>query len=113
MAKTDYLNMRTTNINVRISPLLKPGLIETGAEMYIMHILTREMSGQKGPCVNCKQLTNKIQKLELELKKFEQLSQPFRDMIGKSTTVNDEIYRIENTYDIFWLMSQSFQTMPS
>ena len=51
MAEIDYLNQRTSNINIRISPMLKTQLIEQGAIQglnlsdYVMHILTVEMSG--------------------------------------------------------------------
>jgi hypothetical protein len=51
MAEIDYLNQRTTNINIRISPMLKTQLIDSGARQglnlsdYIMHLLLTEMSG--------------------------------------------------------------------
>jgi hypothetical protein len=51
MAEIDYLNQRTTNVNIRISPMLKTQLIDSGARQglnlsdYIMHLLITEMSG--------------------------------------------------------------------
>ena len=48
----DILNLRTTNINVRISPILKIKIIEHGAKMginlsdFINYVLTKTMSGQ-------------------------------------------------------------------
>ena len=35
MESVDYLLMKTTNINIRISPMLKSQLIERGAKMGI------------------------------------------------------------------------------
>ena len=46
----DILHLRTTNMNVRISPLLKMNIIEQGAKMgvnlsdYINYLLTKSMS---------------------------------------------------------------------
>ena len=50
--QVDILNQRTTNINVRISPMLKMTIIEHGTKMgvnltdYINYVLTKSMVGQ-------------------------------------------------------------------
>lgn len=50
--EVDILNLRTTNINIRISPMLKLKIIESGARMginisdYINYVLTKTMAGQ-------------------------------------------------------------------
>lgn len=50
--EVDILNLRTTNINIRISPMLKLKIIESGARMgvnisdYINYVLTKIMAGQ-------------------------------------------------------------------
>ena len=55
MEGTDFLTMKTTNINLRVSPLLKIQLIERGTRMginlsdYIGFVLTKEMLGQNDP----------------------------------------------------------------
>lgn len=119
MENTDYLNMRTTNINIRISPLLKSALIEKGAKMgvnlsdYIMHVLTKGMSKQEATCAQCAELNKKMEALKNELDQYEKLSQSFRSLLGKQVTIEDETYRISKTYDIFWLMAQSFKTRAS
>lgn len=120
METPNYLHLRTTNINIRISPLLKSALIERGAKMglnlsdYIMHILTMEMNeDRRKTCEKCPPLEERVQKLQIILDRYEQLSQQFRGLIGKNVTINDESYRISETYDIFWLMSQTFKTRES
>ena len=51
MDDVDYLNLKTTNINIRISLILKGQLIERGAKMsvnlsdYIGYVLIKEMTG--------------------------------------------------------------------
>lgn len=50
--EVDILNLRTTNINIRISPMLKLKIIESGARMgvnlsdYINYVITKSMTGQ-------------------------------------------------------------------
>jgi DNA repair exonuclease SbcCD ATPase subunit len=49
--EVDILNARSTNINIRISPMLKVKIIEQGAKMginlsdYINYVITKAMSG--------------------------------------------------------------------
>ena len=119
MEKTDYLNMRTTNINFRVSPLLKSALIEKGAKMgvnlsdYIMHILTKETSGNKETCTECQALKGQMVEVRSELQKYEDLAEPFRHMLDEPVEVGDKSYNLKTTYHIFWLMAQTFKTKPS
>lgn len=70
MEANDLLNLKTTNINVRISPMLKSKLIEHGAELginlsdFIGYVLTKDMSGQNDPTLSeeYKELIRKFQR---------------------------------------------------
>lgn len=120
MEQIDYLNLRTTNINIRISPLLKSALIEKGGKMginlsdYISHVLTRELSGQNITDViatpEYKALAIDIKNLKAALQYYESLAEPFKHLIGQEVTVQNKKYALQKSSDIFWLMAQTFKT---
>ena len=119
MESTDYLHMRTTNMNIRISPLLKSSLIEKAANMglnlsdYIMHVLTKDMSGQNKELEEVKSGFNKLEKenksVKLALAKFEALAEPFNGLIGQTVDLQGKPTQVQNAFDVLQLMSQTFQ----
>lgn len=119
MENIDYLSMRTTNMNIRISPLLKSSLIERAAGIglnlsdYIMHVLTKSMSGQDNDVEGFKSKSNQLEKenqaLKKEIAKYQALSKPFESMIGECFEINGQPMPIENAFDILKLMSQTFK----
>ena len=119
MENIDYLSMRTTNMNIRISPLLKSSLIERAAGMglnlsdYIMHVLTKSMSGQDKELVETKSGLKRLEKennaLQKELTKYEALANPFEKLLGQTIEMNGQPMLIENAFDILKLMSQTFK----
>lgn len=119
MENIDYLNMRTTNMNIRISPLLKSSLIGIAANMglnlsdYIMHVLTKDMSGQNKELEEVKSGFNKLEKenksVTLELAKFEALAEPFSGLIGQTVDLQGKSTQIQNAFDVLQLMSQTFK----
>ena len=76
----DILNLRTTNLNIRISPILKSKIIEQGARMgvnlsdYIYHLLTKAMTSQVSvedtPQYRALEKSHKALKLELDNYKY-------------------------------------------
>ena len=120
MENIDYLSMRTTNMNIRISPLLKSSLIEKAANMglnlsdYIMHVLTRDMSGQNKELEEAKSAFNKLEienkSMKLELAKFEALAEPFIELIGQTVDLEEgQSIEIEKPFDALRLMSLTFK----
>ena len=111
--------MRTTNMNIRISPLLKSSLIERAAGMglnlsdYIMHVLTKSMSGQDKKLDEAKSGIKQLEKenhaLQKELAKYEVLVKPFEKLLGQTIDMNGQPVLIENAFDILKLMSQTFK----
>lgn len=116
VSKLDYLHMRTTNINVRISPLLKSALIETAAEMglnlsdFIMHVLTKKINGDYATCQECEKLQSQLEEKGAEVLRYEQLAEPFSKAIGTEITINGKTVLIKNSYDILAAISQNFKT---
>ncbi len=108
MQNTDYLNLKTTNINVRISPILKSQLIERGANLgvnlsdYIGHVLTKDMSGQNDPkqSDDYKQLLQKSQRVQAELQRYQALTEPFKNYIGVEFPVDGKNQRFEHPVDL-------------
>lgn len=132
----DYLTQRTTNINIRISPVLKTQLIESGARQglnlsdYVMHILTVEMSGKNQPEVldittqeeyqdllemlneethNNQILQQEKAELQKQLKVYEDLQNSFRPFIGQTLIVDDEHIKVSTTLDVLKLIVKLFK----
>ncbi len=119
MENIDYLSMRTTNMNIRISPLLKSSLIEKAAKMglnlsdYIMHVLTKDISGQDKEMNEAKSGMKQLEKenntLQKKLTKYEDLAKPFEKLLGQTIEINGQPMLIESAFDILKLMSQTFK----
>lgn len=113
MENTDYLNMRTTNINIRISPLLKSALIEKAARKgvclsdYILHLMTQYIKMEE----QLKQLQsksysqeNEVISLQNELEAFKELATPYLRSIEKGMTVGGKAYQPKSPFDILQIL---------
>ena len=108
MEATDFLTMKTTNINLRVSPLLKTQLIERGAGMgvtlsdYIGFVLTKEMIGQNDPkeSVDYKELMQKCKRLHAELARFQAVAEPYKHLVGTDMPIDGKIHRFEHAADL-------------
>ncbi len=119
MENIDYLSMRTTNLNIRISPLLKSSLIEKAAGMglnlsdFIMHVLTKSMSGQdkekEENKTGLKLLEKENSTLQKELNQYKALAKPFEKLLGQAIELNGQAVQIETAFDVLKLMSQTFK----
>jgi hypothetical protein len=112
MSEVDYLNQRTTNINIRISPMLKTQLIDSGARQglnlsdYIMHLLLTEMSGGNIPkyseeeYIALEKKHTKVQELLEQLEAYENLTQDADKYIGHTYVHEGKSYKLESRFDI-------------
>ena len=113
----DYLNLKTTNINIRISPILKSQLIERGAKMgvnlsdYIGYVLTKDMSGQNDPKLSddYKELLQKAKRLQTELSRFQAIAEPYKDWLNKDFTVNGKVTRFGHSADLLEYFAKTFK----
>ena len=116
MQENEVLSLKTTNINVRISPILKSQLIEKGARMgislsdFIGHVITKDMTGQNDPTLSdeYKDLAKKSQRQEAELARYEAILAPFKSWIGKDIPINGKNYRFEHSSEIMDYFVKSF-----
>lgn len=76
---------------------------------YILHILTKEMSGQHGDVDRIAELKSENEGLKMEVQQYEVLAEPFKDAIGNTMEVNGQSHYIEEPYDVLWAMAQSFK----
>ncbi|MEY4905886.1 MAG: hypothetical protein RLZZ292_3701 [Bacteroidota bacterium] len=136
MSNIDYLNQRTTNINIRISPMLKMQLIDSGARQglnlsdYIMHLLIVEMSGSNEPeeiditeyeayqtlCDELSEVTAAKQLLQKEkvihkkqLQHYEELTKGFDSCVGQTIIVGEEQFKINAPLDVLKIIVKSFK----
>ena len=108
MEAIDFLTMKTTNINLRVSPLLKTQLIERGARLginlsdYIGFVLTKEMSGQNDPkeSDDYKELMQRHKRLQNELSKYQAVAEPYKHLVGKDVPINGKTYRFDHVADM-------------
>jgi hypothetical protein len=120
MYEADYLNLKTTNINIRISPILKSQLIERGAKMgvnlsdYIGHVLTKDMSGQNDPkqSEEYKELMKKQQKLQAELSRFQAIAEPFKEWLNKEVIISGRQYHFQHSAEMLEYIVKSFKIKP-
>ncbi len=136
MEDRDYLNQRTTNINIRISPMVKTKLIEQGARQglnlsdYIMHVLTVEMSGGNrredlditeneeyqdlledyNDACNEKEaaLTTNLE-LQKQLKGYEDLTKNFSEYVGQTIVIDTEKIEVNTPLDILKIIVKCVQ----
>ena len=117
MESVDYLLMKTTNINIRISPMLKSQLIERGAKMginlsdYIGYVLTKEISGQNDPKQSdeYQELERKSKFVHSELMKYVKIGEPFKDWIGKDFVIDGKSQRFEHLADLLNYFANNFK----
>jgi hypothetical protein len=117
MEAQDLLNLKTTNINVRISPMLKMQLIERGSKMgvnlsdYIGYVLTKDMSGQNDPkqSDDYKELMQKAKRLQSELARYQAIGEPYKDWLNKDLTVNGKSVRFEHPVEMLTYFAQNFK----
>ena len=108
MEANDLLNLKTTNINVRISPLLKMQLIERGSKMgvnlsdYIGFVLTKDMCGQNDPKLSddYKELMQKTKRLQTELSRFQAIAEPYKAWVGMDFPIDGKNQRFEHLADL-------------
>lgn len=116
MEANDLLNLKTTNINVRISPMLKSKLIERGAKLgvnlsdFIGYVLTKDMSGQNDPALSdeYKDLVKKLQRSQAELACYQAVAEPFKNWLGKDIPINGKNHRFEHSAEILEYIVKSF-----
>ncbi len=114
------LNLKTTNINVRISPMLKMQLIERGSKMgvnlsdYIGFVLTKDMSGQNDPKLSddYKDLMQKAKRLQTDLARYQTIVEPYKDWLNKDFTVNGQKKRFEHPAELLEYFATNFKIKP-
>ncbi len=129
MAEIDYLNQRTTNINIRISPMLKTQLIDSGASQglnlsdYIMHLLLTEMSGGNQSEYSSEEyeslselssdLFDEREALQKELNQYQKLTAQFEDYVGQTVVIEGEKIELKTQFDVLtsFLKCIKYQTI--
>jgi hypothetical protein len=117
MEANDLLNLKTTNINVRISPMLKSKLIEHGAKLginlsdFIGYVLTKDMSGQNDPTLSdeYKDLVKKFQRLQAELARYQAVGKPYEDWLNKDFKDNGKPMRFEHPAELLAFFAKNFK----
>ena len=121
MEATDFLSMKTTNINLRVSPLLKMQIMERGAKMganlsdYIGFVLTKEMTGANAPpdpkeSPEYRELAQLLRGTRLEIQKYETALAPFlKELIGKEKQVGNETIKCNTNHDVLKYLLKSFK----
>ena len=121
MEATDFLTMKTTNINLRVSPLLKMQIMERGAKMsanlsdYIGFVLTKEMTGANAPpdpkeSAEYRELAQLLRGSRLELQRYETALAPFsQKLIGQEVQVGNEMMKINTHHDVLNYFIKSFK----
>ena len=134
----DILHLRTTNMNVRISPLLKMNIIEHGAKMgvnlsdYINYLLTKsmsipeavEMTPQYKALENAyaaldadngkleeevRLLQDHLEDVQAELSKYELAIEPYKKNVGKPITIGGKVYEAHHPSELLPIILNSFK----
>ncbi len=130
METTDYLNKRTTNVNIRVSPALKSLLIQEGAKLglnlsdFIYHSLTLTMSSEKPICEECPKLEDAIlelsstqvsleekisllsetaNNLKKEIENYEDLISPYEDALKTGIKFRGEVFHPKSKFELMKL----------
>jgi predicted DNA binding CopG/RHH family protein len=121
MEATDFLSMKTTNINLRVSPLLKMQIMERGAKMsanlsdYIGFVLTKEMTGANAPpdpkeSAEYRELAQLLRGARLELQKYETALAPFaKQWVGKEVQIDGKTQKCNTPHDALNFLVNSFK----
>ena len=110
MEVTDYLNKRTTNINIRVSPSLKSNLIREGAKLginlsdYVNHALTMALEEPIKNCKACLDKEEEIKKLITHLEKFKDLTKPFSKMMEKGITLKKGLVQPKSEHELLRIL---------
>lgn len=110
MEVTDYLNQRTTNINIRVSPSLKSNLIREGAKLginlsdYVNHALTMALEDSIKNCKACLDKEEEIKKLITQLEKFKGLTKPFSKMMEKGITIENNLIHPKSEHELLKIL---------
>ena len=117
----DYLAMKTTNINLRVSPLLKMQIMERGAQMsanlsdYIGFVLTKEMTGANArpdpkESAEYRELAQLLRGAKAEIQRYETALAPFtQQWVGKEAQIGNEKVTLKNHHDILNYLVKSFK----
>jgi hypothetical protein len=109
--------MKTTNINLRVSPLLKMQIMERGAKMganlsdYIGFVLTKEMVGQNDPkeSEEYKELAQRHKRLQTEFAKYQAVAEPYKYLVGKDVPINGKTHRFEHVTEVIANILSNFK----
>jgi hypothetical protein len=119
--ENDYLVMKTTNINLRVSPLLKMQIMERGAQMsanlsdYIGFVLTKEMTGANAApdpkeSAEYRELAQLLRGAKAEIQRYETALAPFtQQWVGKEAQIGNEKVILKNHHDILNYLVKSFK----
>ena len=127
----DILHLRTTNMNVRISPLLKMNIIEHGAKMgvnlsdYINYLLTKSMSIPEAVEMTpqykaletdngkleeeVRLLQDHLDDVQAELSKYELAIEPYKKNVGKPITIGGKVHEAHHPSELFPIILNSFK----
>ena len=117
MQEQDSLHLKTTNINVRISPMLKMQLIDRSSKMYLNisdyvgFILTKDMSGQNDPKLSddYKELMQKAKRLQTELSRFQAVAEPYKAWLGRDFPIDGKNQRFEHPAELLQYFATNFK----
>jgi hypothetical protein len=121
MEATDYLAMKTTNINLRVSPLLKMQIMQQGAKMsanlsdYIGFVLTKEMTGANAPpdpkeSPEYRELAQLLRGARLEIQKYETALAPFaKQWVGKEVQIDGKMQKCNTPQEALNYLVNSFK----
>ena len=115
MEVTDYLNKRTTNINIRVSPSLKSNLIREGAKLginlsdYVNHALTMALEEPIKNCKGCleKQEVNEL--LRKQVNEFKELAKPYLSTLNEELEIKGKKYNPKSEYEIIKILLFNFK----
>ena len=115
MEVTDYLNKRTTNINIRVSPSLKSNLIREGAKLrinlsdYVNHALTMALELPVKNCQGCSEKEETIKILKEQLNAFEELIEPFLPTLKEGLEIGKKKYQPKTKVEILKYLLSAFK----
>ncbi len=118
----DVLEMRTTNLNIRISPILKSRLIERAANLgvnltdYIYHAITKSETSNG----TTERLTAERDALQAQLKKAqsdlnrydELLSVAVKEMQGKEYDTRNGKIKATDKFQVLTVILHTFKLSP-
>ncbi len=117
---TDFLESRSMNLNVRVSPMMKMQLTERVKKLGInitdyiyVAIAKSESMDNDVETLNSEKLKlqQQVRQLQNQIKRYEDMVEPLVDLIGKEiTTSNNERIVLKDKFEILNLIVSSFKT---